>query len=220
MSKFCTNCGSELKPGAKFCTNCGQKIEQQQAEQNEQTTTFAGGAGIYTNAEKSSQNSTQQGFANGDFKTGTDRQQPKKKFLNLGDGLNQLFHDKSADKQALLQELFFTFKGRLNRQSYIFRGLFLSVTLGILETVLTLCADENAMGALDIFMLLIALACSLLSFWAGLALNVRRLHDLDKSGWWLLVMCIPVVNFFFGLYVLFFKGTQGANEYGDDHLQG
>ena len=220
MSKFCTNCGSELKPGAKFCTNCGQKIEQQQAEQNAQTTAFAGGAGIYNNAEKNSQNSTQQGFANGAFKAGTNEQQPKKKFLNLGDGLNQLFHDKSADKQAILTTLFFTFKGRLNRQSYIFRGLFLSVTLGFIETVLTLCADENVMGALDIFMLLIALACSLLSFWAGLALNVRRLHDLDKSGWWLLVMCIPVVNFFFGLYILFFKGTQGRNQYGDDPLQG
>ena len=220
MSKFCTNCGSELKPGAKFCTNCGHKIEQQQVEQNAQTTGVAAGAGIYNNVEKSSPNSTQQGFANGDFKTGIDTQPSKEKFLNLGDGLNQLFHDKNADKQAILQEMFFTFKGRLNRQSYIFRGLFLSLTLGFIETVLTLCVDENVMGAFDILMLLIAFACSILSFWAGLALNVRRLHDLDKSGWWLLIMCIPIVNFFLGIYILFFKGTEGANQYGNDPLEG
>lgn len=29
MSKFCKNCGTELKEGAKFCPNCGQNVEQQ-----------------------------------------------------------------------------------------------------------------------------------------------------------------------------------------------
>lgn len=33
MAKFCTNCGSELNPGAKFCVNCGQKVEQEQNQQ-------------------------------------------------------------------------------------------------------------------------------------------------------------------------------------------
>lgn len=33
MAKFCTNCGSEIKPGAKFCENCGQKLEQEQKPQ-------------------------------------------------------------------------------------------------------------------------------------------------------------------------------------------
>ena len=31
MSKFCKNCGTELKEGAKFCTNCGQKVGQELA---------------------------------------------------------------------------------------------------------------------------------------------------------------------------------------------
>lgn len=34
MAKFCTNCGSEIKPGAKFCVNCGQKVEQEQKPQD------------------------------------------------------------------------------------------------------------------------------------------------------------------------------------------
>lgn len=42
----------------------------------------------------------------------------------------------------------------------------------------------------------------------------RRLHDLDKSGWWLLVSLVPVVNFLFGIYVTFFPGTAGANRFG------
>lgn len=33
MAKFCTNCGSEIKPGAKFCENCGQKLDYEQNQQ-------------------------------------------------------------------------------------------------------------------------------------------------------------------------------------------
>ena len=33
MAKFCTNCGSEIKPGAKFCENCGQKLDHEQKPQ-------------------------------------------------------------------------------------------------------------------------------------------------------------------------------------------
>lgn len=46
-----------------------------------------------------------------------------KRFLNLGEGLNLLFKDSSADKEAVFKELFFTSKGRLNR-SLIFTEAF------------------------------------------------------------------------------------------------
>ena len=44
---------------------------------------------------------------------------------------------------------------------------------------------------------------------------VKRLHDLNKSGWLWLLALIPLVNLFFGIYLLFGKGTEGANDYGD-----
>ena len=50
----------------------------------------------------------------------------------------------------------------------------------------------------------------------NLAVGARRLHDLDKSGWWLLIGLIP---FFGGLYLLFLfaqPGTSGPNSYGAD----
>lgn len=55
-----------------------------------------------------------------------------KKFLNLGEGLNLLFKDSSADKEAVFKELFFTSKGRLNRKSYIYRSIFLSLVLSVI----------------------------------------------------------------------------------------
>lgn len=43
---------------------------------------------------------------------------------------------------------------------------------------------------------------------------IQRLHDLNHSGWMCLLMFIPLVNFFFMLYVIFARGTQGSNNYG------
>jgi uncharacterized membrane protein YhaH (DUF805 family) len=54
----------------------------------------------------------------------------------------------------------------------------------------------------------------------GLALGVRRLHDVDRSGWWLLLAIIPLI----GAIVLFVwavtDGTRGSNQFGDDPKAG
>lgn len=49
-------------------------------------------------------------------------------------------------------------------------------------------------------------------------LNIKRLHDLDKSGWFLLLNLIPIVNWGLSIYLLFFKGTEGPNRFGADPL--
>ncbi|HFB66173.1 MAG TPA: DUF805 domain-containing protein [Aeromonadales bacterium] len=43
---------------------------------------------------------------------------------------------------------------------------------------------------------------------------IRRLNDLDKTGWLSLLTFIPIVGAIFGLYVLFAKGSPGSNSYG------
>ena len=258
MAKFCTNCGSELNPGAKFCVNCGQKVEQ---EQNQQAGAGAAAVtGVASSADisykKSINDSPEQecfGAANAQANVNTDanantngNSNPKvnpdefkhtnaageadtdaysaqaapkagKKFLNLGEGLNLLFEDSSADKEAVFKELFFTSKGRLNRKSYIYRSLFLSLVLCIVQGVLTFAT--NTIDALELLFAVVAFGFSLFSFVSNIMMDVRRLHDLDLSGWWMLLMLVPLVNIFFALYMLFFKGTDGPNQYGDDPLQ-
>ena len=49
----------------------------------------------------------------------------------------------------------------------------------------------------------------------GLAVGVRRLHDVGKSGWMLLLAVIPFVNFYL-LYLLVQPGDPGPNAYGPD----
>lgn len=140
-----------------------------------------------------------------------------KKFLNLGEGLNLLFKDSSADKEAVFKELFFTSKGRLNRKSYIYRSIFLSLVLSVIQVVLTFAA--NTIGALELLFAVLLLVSGIFGFVAGIMMLARRLHDLDKSGWWMLLFCVPLVNILFYIYILFFKGIEGPNQYGEDPLQ-
>lgn len=165
MAKFCTNCGSEIKPGAKFCENCGQKLDHEQKPQEGAGGIAAaagavGAAGAASGADTSYKKSI--GDSHDNFESGAkadaaqvnndtdsqansynnfnaDNQQkfaeerfgskddngsaayntpPRagKKFLNLGEGLDLLFKDSSADKEAVFKELFFTSEGRLNRK--------------------------------------------------------------------------------------------------------
>ena len=53
--------------------------------------------------------------------------------------------------------------------------------------------------------------------------KIKRLHDNNKSGWYLLRTLIPIIGQFFGLYIFitnwFLRGTIGFNDFGEDPVQ-
>ena len=59
----------------------------------------------------------------------------------------------------------------------------------------------------------------------GFMLSVRRLHDMNKRGWFMFIMIIPYAleilyaYIFFQLYLCLAPGTVGSNRYGEDPLQ-
>ena len=55
---------------------------------------------------------------------------------------------------------------------------------------------------------------SIVLFVPTLALYFRRLHDMDMSAWWLLMLVIPLLGFLFLLVLFFRDGTGGANRFG------
>jgi len=55
-------------------------------------------------------------------------------------------------------------------------------------------------------------------FLPGLAVQVRRFHDLNKSGWWWFLICLPVVGWIILLVWNCTVGTRGPNRYGVDPL--
>jgi uncharacterized membrane protein YhaH (DUF805 family) len=50
----------------------------------------------------------------------------------------------------------------------------------------------------------------------GLAVTIRRLHDTDKSGWWYLIVLVPLVGAIVLLVFTATEGTRGPNKYGAD----
>jgi uncharacterized membrane protein YhaH (DUF805 family) len=50
----------------------------------------------------------------------------------------------------------------------------------------------------------------------SLAVAVRRLHDIGKSGWYVLVALIPIVGVIWLIVLLATEGTAGSNEYGEN----
>jgi uncharacterized membrane protein YhaH (DUF805 family) len=48
--------------------------------------------------------------------------------------------------------------------------------------------------------------------------GIKRLHDLNLSGWWVLVGAIPFLGPLCGIVIIFTRGTRGPNRYGPDPL--
>lgn len=59
----------------------------------------------------------------------------------------------------------------------------------------------------------------LATFLPGLAVQIRRLHDTNRSGWFSLIGIIPYVGLIIVLVLCAMKGTEGDNDYGEDPLE-
>lgn len=104
------------------------------------------------------------------------------------------------------------FTGRAGRKEYWFFALFniiVSIGLGIVDSVTGTMNAETGMGLLGV---LYALAILL----PGIGVTIRRLHDTDRSGWWVLIAFIPVIGAIVLLVLMVLDGKPGANQYGPD----
>ncbi len=104
------------------------------------------------------------------------------------------------------------FYGRARRREYWY---FFAVSLGI---TLLLSLIDNVLGWYDpnsdigllsgIFSLLILLP--------GLSVTIRRLHDTNRTGWWVLLYLVPVIGFFILSIFLILDSNMECNKYGDN----
>ena len=109
------------------------------------------------------------------------------------------------------------FQGRARRSEYwLFYLLFIVVYAFLLIGAGGLGRNGSAPSVLGAIVALIGGLAILGLFIPMLAVTVRRLHDTNRSGWWLLLSLIPVIG---GLVVFVFTvlpGTQGPNTFGSD----
>ena len=79
--------------------------------------------------------------------------------------------------------------------------------------------QERLMANRSIVLTTITWIIGILCWWISLVITIKRLHDVNKSGWYQLWFLIPVIGF--GLLVAWCwvkKGTDGANRFGPDPL--
>ena len=102
------------------------------------------------------------------------------------------------------------FSGRARRTEYWMFTLFniiISIVLGIIDAVIGGAGAEAGVGVLGSIYALAVLI-------PALAVSVRRLHDTDRSGWWLLIGLVPLVGAIVLLVFMVQDGTPGDNQHG------
>jgi uncharacterized membrane protein YhaH (DUF805 family) len=107
--------------------------------------------------------------------------------------------------------MFFSLQGRVSRRQYWLFGVVALLGLALLGQALLGIARVRPRTA--------DLLVNLLLLWPALAVSVKRWHDRDKSGWWVLLNLVPVVGWLWALIENgFLRGTDGPNRFGPNPL--
>lgn len=123
-----------------------------------------------------------------------------------------------------LMSFLFSFEGRVRRRDW---WLFEISTIGFIWFIVMLVTIWDSFPyelmklphpfdkIVDVVLIAAVVVIFILISWASLAITVKRWHDRDKSGWWILISLIPFIG---GIWALiengFLDGDYGANEYG------
>ena len=137
-------------------------------------------------------------------------------------------NDFNESSQPSAKDFPYSAKGRFGRLSY-FAWLFITNTLYSCALLIVMIFGliafasngmnvnnvqsfiSSPMGIITIILLVVVIIASIL---LTISITIRRVHDLNKSGWLCLLSLVPIVNVFFGLYIMFAPGTKGQNKYG------
>jgi len=114
-------------------------------------------------------------------------------------------------------QLLFAVEGRATRFDYWMRWLvpyFIgALIVAFLDDAL---GTANPAGGVGVLMVIYFIA----AFWPNLAVGIKRCHDRDRSGWFLLIGLVPLLNIWLLVELGFLRGTAGPNRFGADPLDG
>ena len=103
--------------------------------------------------------------------------------------------------KTCLVEKYATFSGRAPRSEFWWFQLFAAISLNILIMIAPFVWSIAAIGF----------------FIPSLACGMRRLHDSDRSGWYLLLILVPLLGIILLIFFIL-RGTDGDNRFGADPL--
>lgn len=121
-------------------------------------------------------------------------------------------------QQELYSPDIFSFSGRIGRLRYLAYGIGISFLLMIIMMFLMPLLGLSAMAAGEAGMSMLGIIVLGAFYIATIVFSVmfgkRRLNDLNRSGWWILLFIVPIVNLLLAIYLIFFPGTDGSNNFG------
>lgn len=123
-----------------------------------------------------------------------------------------------------MTNLLFSFQGRANRAKFwlVALGIFVIEVIlvaAILGPVATSADPQQALAGIGPIAYIVMLVFVVVAAWVSLAVGVKRFHDRNKSGWWVLIIFVPVIgNLWYLIECGFLRGTPGPNDYGPDPL--
>jgi uncharacterized membrane protein YhaH (DUF805 family) len=113
------------------------------------------------------------------------------------------------DDPMPIAQILFSFRGRLPRKAFWLYG--------VLGPLLLSAMVEMLLGIVGVGDRKAEIAATLLLAWPCAAVAAKRWHDRDRSGWWALVLVIPVIGLLWSLLANGLRrGTVGPNRYGRD----
>ncbi|WP_158974265.1 DUF805 domain-containing protein [Cellulophaga sp. L1A9] len=216
MKKICYKCATEIKDDGEFCKICGAPTARKQVETQAALNNICPVCHtIYGLEFKFCENDGEMLLPSEALLPSCNlcnTRYPKEITICPKDGAQVSYGTKVKKTPSLkdnstptdipkkngLQKIV-SFKGRINRTSYLFTVLIYSVINAIIIANTTMSNIETA--------LVVFLVFNLLMFWILLAQASKRSHDIGNSGWYVL---IP----FYGVLILFLKGVSGKNQYG------
>jgi len=113
-----------------------------------------------------------------------------------------------------LSKILFSTEGRIPRSTYwyyylAYAGIY--IVAALIDIAFGTMDGDIGFGLLSGIWLFVGL-------FSSLAVSIKRCHDRDRSGWFLLLYLIPFVSWWVTIELAFLKGTVGDNQYGPEPL--
>ncbi len=113
-----------------------------------------------------------------------------------------------------------SFNGRIGRLRYLAYAMSINFVLSLAmgasmaATMGTAAFMAGTPEGMSITSILLALVFYIAMIVISVMFAKRRLNDLNRSGWWCLLLIVPLANLLLALYMLLFPGTDGDNNWG------
>ena len=104
------------------------------------------------------------------------------------------------------------FSGRARRKEYWIFSLINNIIIFFLYILQIVMIESTLWLIFPIIFFLYAVAV----FLPGLAVNIRRLHDIGKSGWWYLIYLIPIIGAIWLTVLMCLDSEPGENQWGEN----